>query len=53
VNTLGRVLSSECDVVGVIADGYKVADAAARLQPVVILVDLNLPNVSGLAPIFK
>ncbi len=48
VQALGRVLSPECDVVGVIADGREVADAAARLQPVVIVVDLNLPNVSGL-----
>ena len=45
---LGRLLSLTCDVVGVIADGREVADAAARLQPVVIVVDLNLPNVSGL-----
>jgi two-component system, NarL family, response regulator NreC len=45
---LGRVLSTECDVVGVIADGREAADAAARLQPVVIVVDLNLPDVSGL-----
>jgi DNA-binding NarL/FixJ family response regulator len=45
---LGRLLSPGCDVVGVIADGREVADAAARLQPVVIVVDLNLPNVSGL-----
>jgi len=35
-------------VVGVMADGRDVADAAARLQPVVIVVDLNLPDVSGL-----
>jgi DNA-binding NarL/FixJ family response regulator len=42
------VLSPECDVVGVIADGREVADAAARLQPVVIVLDLNLPHVSGL-----
>ena len=48
VKALSRVLSPECDVVGVIADGREVADAAARLQPVVIVVDLNLPNVSGL-----
>lgn len=45
---LGRILSFECDVVGVVADGSMVADAAARLQPVVALVDVNLPNVSGL-----
>jgi DNA-binding NarL/FixJ family response regulator len=34
--------------VGVIADGREVADAAARLQPVVIVMDMNLPDVDGL-----
>jgi DNA-binding NarL/FixJ family response regulator len=48
VQALGRVLAPACDVVGVIGDGRDVADAAARLQPVVIVMDLNLPNVSGL-----
>ena len=48
VRALSRLLSTECDVVGVMADGREAADAAARLQPVVIVVDLNLPDVSGL-----
>ena len=48
VQALGCMLSPTCDVVGGIADGRQVADAAARLQPVVIVVDLNLPDVSGL-----
>ena len=48
VQALGRALSPACDVVGGIADGRQVADAAARLQPVVIVVDLNLPDFSGL-----
>jgi len=48
VTALERMLSPECDVVGVVADGGEVAEAAARLQPVVTVVDLNLPNVSGL-----
>ena len=48
VKALGRALSPTCDVVGVLADGREVADAAARLQPVVIVVDLNLPYVNGL-----
>jgi two-component system invasion response regulator UvrY len=48
LKALGGVLSSDCDVVGLIADGRNVADAAARLQPVVIVLDLNLPTVSGL-----
>ena len=45
---LHRVLSLECDVIGTIADGREVACAAAQAQPVVIVMDLNLPNISGL-----
>jgi len=48
VRALSRLLSTDCDVVGVMADGREAADAPARLQPVVIVVDLNLPDVSGL-----
>ena len=48
VKVLERVLALECDVVGVVADGSDVAEAAARLQPVVTVVVLNMPNVSGL-----
>ena len=48
VKAIARVLSSECDVVGVISDGRDAANAAARLEPVVIVVDLNLPHVTGL-----
>jgi DNA-binding NarL/FixJ family response regulator len=48
VQALSRALSRVCDVVGVIVDGREVVDAAARLQPVVLVVDLNLPNVNGL-----
>jgi len=48
VQALGRVLAPECDVVGVIADAREVADVAARLQPVVIVMDINLPDVDGL-----
>ena len=45
---LRDLFSEECDVVGVVSDGSEVAAAAARLQPVVIVVDLNLPTVNGL-----
>ena len=43
-----RMLSLECDVVGTVADGSAVLEAARRLQPDVIVVDLNLPQVHGL-----
>ena len=43
-----RVLALDCDVVGSVADGSAVLEAAQRLQPDVIVLDLNLPNVNGL-----
>jgi CheY-like chemotaxis protein len=43
-----RMLSLDCEVVGTVADGSAVLEAAQRLQPDVIVVDLNLPHVHGL-----
>ena len=43
-----RWLARDCDVVGGVADGRDLLDAAARLQPDVILIDLNLADVNGL-----
>ena len=43
-----RMLSLECDVVGNVSDGSAVLEAAQRLEPDVIVVDLNLPHVHGL-----
>ena len=45
---VGRVLALDCEVVGNVADGYAVVEAVQRLQPDVVVVDLNLPNVDGL-----
>ena len=43
-----RVLALDCEIVGSVADGSAVLEAAQRLQPDVIVLDLNLPNVHGL-----
>ena len=45
---VSRLLSLDCDVVGNIPDGSAVLEATQRLQPDVIVLDLNLPNVNGL-----
>jgi DNA-binding NarL/FixJ family response regulator len=45
---LGRLLAASCDVVGSVTDGLAVVDAAARLRPDVVVLDLNLPTMSGL-----
>ena len=43
-----RLLALDCDVLGSVADGSALLGAVQRLQPDVIVVDLNLPNVNGL-----
>ena len=48
-----RVLALDCEVVGTVADGSAVLEAVQRLQPDVIVVDLNLPNVNGLEGVVR
>ena len=48
VRAVSRLLAVDCDVVGSVGDGSAVLEAAQRLQPDVIVVDLNLPTVNGL-----
>ena len=45
---LRRLLSPSCEVVGSVADGLAAVDAAARLRPDVVVLDLNLPTLNGL-----
>jgi DNA-binding NarL/FixJ family response regulator len=45
---LRRLLAPSCDVVGTVGDGLEVVDAAARLRPDVIVLDVNLPTLNGL-----
>ena len=47
-NAVRRVLALDCEIVGSVADGQAVLEATQRLQPDVIVLDLNLPNVNGL-----
>jgi CheY-like chemotaxis protein len=48
VTALRGLLSAECDVVETVADGAALLESVARLQPDVVVADLNLPTVSGL-----
>ena len=48
MKAVSRLLAPDCDVVGTVADGSALLEAAQRLAPDVIVLDLNLPNVSGL-----
>ena len=46
---VSRLLALDCDVVGTVSDGHALLEAAQRLAPDVIVLDLNLPIVDGLA----
>jgi DNA-binding NarL/FixJ family response regulator len=49
---LERVMSlvaAEFDVVGAVGDGQSVLDAVAVLQPDVVVLDISMPVMSGLA----
>ena len=49
VKAVRRLLALDCEVVGTVADGIALLEAAQRLAPDVIVLDLNLPNLNGLA----
>jgi len=43
-----RLLAPSCEVVGCVADGDALAEAVARLQPDVVVLDLFIPPSNGL-----
>jgi len=44
-----RLLESKYDVVGTVADGKALITAAQQLQPDIIVVDISMPEMNGLA----
>jgi DNA-binding NarL/FixJ family response regulator len=43
-----KLLESECEVVGAVADGRAVLDEAPRLQPDIVILDVAMPLLNGL-----
>jgi CheY-like chemotaxis protein len=48
VKAVSRLLAQHCEIVGSVADGTALLQTAQRLQPDVIVLDVNLPNISAL-----
>ena len=48
VKAVSRLLALDCEIVGSVADGSALLQEAQRLQPDVIVLDVNLPNVHSL-----
>jgi DNA-binding NarL/FixJ family response regulator len=48
LTALTRLLGLDHDIVGSVADGEAALEAAVRLVPDVVVLDLNIPNANGL-----
>jgi DNA-binding NarL/FixJ family response regulator len=47
-NLLRELLEPEYEVVGSVKDGHQLLDAATKLRPDVVLVDIGMPSLNGL-----
>jgi DNA-binding NarL/FixJ family response regulator len=47
-DALKSVLEPRCEVVGIVSDGRALLDAAARLQPDIVVLDIGMPQLNGL-----
>jgi len=48
VKAISRLLSLSCDIVGTVEDGTALLEAAQRLRPDVLVLDMHLPNIDSL-----
>ena len=48
MHALTRLLTPDYEVVGQVADGGALMEAVLRLQPDLVIVDLQMPNMGGL-----
>ena len=48
VKAIIRLLSPDCDIVGTVAEGSALLETAQRLQPNVIVLDVNLAHIHSL-----
>ena len=48
VKAVSRLLALDCDVVGTVADGSELLVTVQRLEPDVVVLDVNLPGVQSL-----
>jgi DNA-binding NarL/FixJ family response regulator len=48
LNAVQRLLESSCDVVGLVTTGLSAVAAVQDLKPDVVILDISMPDVSGL-----
>ena len=45
---VGRLLAPDCEIVGTVADGSALLESMQRLEPDVVVLDVNLAGIHGL-----
>ena len=48
MTALAQLIEPGCEIVGRIADGAAVLESVARLQPDILVVDINMPGLDGI-----
>ena len=48
MDALKRVVEPQCEVVGTASDGRALLEAAAKLRPEVVVLDISMPELNGL-----
>ena len=48
LTAMSRLLAPDCEVVGSLSDGSALLETAQRLEPDVIVLDVNIPNIGSL-----
>ena len=43
-----KLIEDQCEVVGTVEDGRALLEAASRLKPELILLDISMPGVTGI-----
>ena len=47
-DALKKVLEPRCEVVGTVSDGRALLEAAAKLNPDIVVLDITMPRLNGL-----
>lgn len=48
LEAIGKLLEPECEIVGAVADGRALVEAAKKLRPEVVILDITMPRLNGL-----
>ena len=47
-DALKSLLEPRCQVVGTVTDGWALVEAAGKLQPDIVVLDIGMPRLNGL-----